>query len=213
MSDRICSYCPRTCACVCVCSKDISRHSRVKMQLKWGIVGPGGICQDFCLALLTCDAQEHAIVAVGSRSKELSEKFVNEFSLSDCVRTYGSQEEVWQDPSVDIVYIGTIEQVHRDLCVKALQKKHVLCEKLLAINEGEAREIVEAAKKSKKSMREAIWSRFFPVYDHLREAVKQIGTLNQSEIIAPSSLLLRRSLSRNAPSVYQIWWPVEFGVS
>ena len=154
------------------------------MQLKWGIVGTGRICQDFCLALLTCDAQEHAIVAVGSRSKEQSEKFVRDFSLGDGVRTYGSQEEVWQDAGVDIVYIGTIEQVHRDLCVKALQKKHVLCEKPLAIDEAEAREIVEAAKKSKKFMMEAIWSRFFPVYDHLRDALKQIGTVNEREIVA-----------------------------
>lgn len=148
------------------------------MQLKWGFVGTGRICQDFCLALLTCDPQEHAIVAVGSRSREQSAKFVSEFSLGDHVRTYGSQEEVFQDSNVDIVYIGTIEQVHRDLCIKALQQeKHVLCEKPLALNEAEVLEMFEAAKKSKKFMMEAIWSRFFPVYDHLRDAVKQIGTV------------------------------------
>ena len=152
------------------------------MQLRWGIVGTGRICQDFCQALLTCDAREHAIVAVGSRSKEQVDKFVREFALGDAVRTYGSQEEVLQDANVDIVYIGTIEQVHRDLCLKAFAlDKHVLCEKPLAMNEAETREIIEAAKRSKKFMMEAIWSRFFPIYDHLREAVKQVGKVNPSD--------------------------------
>jgi dihydrodiol dehydrogenase / D-xylose 1-dehydrogenase (NADP) len=146
------------------------------MQLKWGIVGTGRICQDFCLALLTCDAHEQVIVAVGSRDKIQSDKFVKEYGLGGHVQTYGSQEEVFQDPNVDIVYIGTIEQVHRDLCIKALTyDKHVLCEKPLAMNEAETQEIVDAARKTKKFMMEAIWSRFFPIYNYLRDAVKQIG--------------------------------------
>ena len=151
------------------------------MQLKWGIVGTGRISQDFCLALLTCDAHEHAIVAVGSRDKTQADKFVIDFNLGSLVRTYGSQEEVLQDPNVDIVYIGTIEQVHRDLCIKALtHDKHVLCEKPLAMNTAEVQEIVDAARKTKKFMMEAIWSRFFPIYNYLRDAVKQIGTVNST---------------------------------
>ena len=149
------------------------------MQLKWGIVGTGRICQDFCLALSTCDSHEHLIVAVGSRNQAQADKFVKEFNFNHEVRTYGTQEEVFQDPNVDIVYIGTIEQVHRDLCIKALNHdKHVLCEKPLAMNAAEVQEIIEAAKKTKKFMMEAIWSRFFPIYNYLRDAVKQIGTVN-----------------------------------
>jgi len=148
------------------------------MQLKWGIVGTGKICQDFCLALLTCHANEHTIVAVSSRDKSQAEKFVKEYSLGDHVHIYGSQEEIFQDSNVDIVYIGTIEQVHRDLCIKALtHDKHVLCEKPLAMNEAEVQEIIDTAKKTKKFMMEAMWSRFFPIYNYLRDAVKQIGTV------------------------------------
>jgi dihydrodiol dehydrogenase / D-xylose 1-dehydrogenase (NADP) len=149
------------------------------MQLKWGIVGTGKISQDFCLALLTCDSQEHVIVAVGSRDKIQADKFVKEFNLGNQVHTYGSQDEVFQDADVDIVYIGTIEQVHRDLCIKALNhNKHVLCEKPLAMNVSEVQEIINTAKKTKKFMMEALWSRFFPIYNCLRDAVKQIGTVD-----------------------------------
>ncbi|CAF3128696.1 unnamed protein product [Rotaria socialis] len=152
------------------------------MQLKWGIVGTGRICQDFCLALLTCDPHEHVIVAASSRDKTQADNFVRDFELGDQVRTYGSQEELFNDANVDIVYIGTIEQVHRDLCIKALtNNKHVLCEKPLAMNEAEVQDIVDTARKTKKFMMEAIWSRFFPIYDNLRDAVKQIGTVTYVE--------------------------------
>ena len=149
------------------------------MQLKWAIVGTGRICEDFCQGLLTCDRHEHAIVAVSSREKSKAEGLIKKFQLGQDVRTYGSQEEVFDDDQVDIVYIGTIEEYHRDLCVNAMKKnKHVLCEKPLAMNTKEVQEIIDAAKATKKFMMEAIWSRFFPVYDHLRQALKEIGTVN-----------------------------------
>ncbi|UJR22042.1 hypothetical protein I4U23_025110 [Adineta vaga] len=152
------------------------------MQLKWGIIGTGRICHDFCLALLTCDKKEHIIVAVGSRNKSQAENFVREFHLENQVQIYGSQDEVFQDVNVDIVYIGTIEQVHRDLCIKALNhQKHVLCEKPLAMNTGEIEEIINAAKKTKKFIMEAIWSRFFPIYFDLRNAIQQIGRVTYVE--------------------------------
>ncbi|CAF4996843.1 unnamed protein product, partial [Rotaria sp. Silwood1] len=148
------------------------------MQLKWGIIGTGRICQDFCLALLTCDPHEHVIVAVSSRDKRKADNFVKEFGLENHVRTYGTQEELFQDPNVDIAYIGTIEHVHRDLCIKALtHNKHVLCEKPLAMNADEVQQIIDTARKTNKFMMEAMWSRFFPIYNYLRDAIKQIGTV------------------------------------
>lgn len=149
------------------------------MQLKWGLVGTGKICQDFCLGLLTCDSHEHIIVAVSSRGKEKADEFVKRFNLGNQVQTYGSQEEVFDDENVDIVYIGTIEHYHKDLCIKALNhNKHVLCEKPLAMNTNEVQDIIDVAKKTNRFMMEAIWSRFFPIYNYLRDSVKQIGTVN-----------------------------------
>ena len=177
------------------------------MQLKWGIIGTGRICQDFCSALLTCKADEHRIVAVGSRDRQQAEKFVQELQLGNRVGIYGSQEQVFEDVNVDIVYIGTIEQVHRDLCLKAFEHgKHVLCEKPLAMNEAEARQMIEGAKKSKVFLMEAIWSRFFPLYDHLREAVKQIGKVNdQYEQNSSIFFCIFRSHLLNAPFLFLVW--------
>jgi dihydrodiol dehydrogenase / D-xylose 1-dehydrogenase (NADP) len=149
------------------------------MQLKWGIVGTGRICEDFCLALSTCDIKEHIIVAVSSREKIKADEFVKKCQLGNDIRTYGTQEEIFDDTNVDIIYIGTIEEYHRDLSIKALNKnKHVLCEKPLAMNTTEVQDIINAAKITKKFMMEAIWSRFFPIYNYLRDTLKDIGTVN-----------------------------------
>jgi predicted dehydrogenase len=43
------------------------------------------------------------------------------------------------------------------------------------MNTAEVQEIIDTARKTKKFMMEAIWSRFFPIYNYLRDAVKQIG--------------------------------------
>jgi len=43
------------------------------------------------------------------------------------------------------------------------------------MNAGEVQEIIDTAKKTKKFMMEAIWSRFFPIYNYLRDSVKHIG--------------------------------------
>jgi dihydrodiol dehydrogenase / D-xylose 1-dehydrogenase (NADP) len=117
------------------------------MQLKWGIVGTGRICQDFCLALLTCHADEHRIVAVGSRTQQQADGFVKDLSLDDDVRTYSCQSDIFNDPHVDIVYIGTIEQVHHEQVIQALRhNKHVLCEKPLAMNEQQVQDMIDTAK-------------------------------------------------------------------
>lgn len=99
----------------------------------------------------------------------------------------------------DIVYVGSYNNRHKEHAVEALNAgKHVLCEKPLAMDPEEVKEIVDAAKKNKrffmevcqggwravcaesrsfKSDLQAIWSRFFPIYTELRDALdkKLIG--------------------------------------
>lgn len=46
--------------------------------------------------------------------------------------------------------------------------KHVLCEKPLTLNEKQSRQLLQRAKEKKLICFEAIWSRFFPAYQHLK---------------------------------------------
>ena len=77
------------------------------------------------------------------------------------------------------MYIGTLHTVHLALVKQAMEHgKHVLCEKPLAMNVKETKEIVEFARQKKLFLMEAIWTRFFPAYVKLREELEK-GTIGE----------------------------------
>lgn len=50
-------------------------------------------------------------------------------------------------------------------------KKHVLCEKPLGMNQKEIKEMIECAQENQVFFMEAIWSRCFPIYVDLRRHI------------------------------------------
>jgi len=85
-------------------------------------------------------------------------------------RRYASYAALVEDPDVDVVYVSTPHQDHREstlLCLSA--GKNVLCEKPFAINAGEARDMVEAARNRGLFLMEAMWTRYRPVMVKVRE--------------------------------------------
>jgi 1,5-anhydro-D-fructose reductase (1,5-anhydro-D-mannitol-forming) len=78
-------------------------------------------------------------------------------------RAFASLEEALADPKVDAVYVGTPVFLHAPQTIQALRAgKHVLCEKPMAMNEAEARSMVDAAKESGKKFGVAYYRRFYP---------------------------------------------------
>nr|WP_122012382.1 Gfo/Idh/MocA family oxidoreductase [Maliibacterium massiliense] len=56
-----------------------------------------------------------------------------------------SEQELFDDPDIDIIHICTPNALHHDAVIKAARAgKHIYCEKPLAMNEQEARQMVEA---------------------------------------------------------------------
>ncbi|MEE8421684.1 MAG: Gfo/Idh/MocA family oxidoreductase, partial [Dehalococcoidia bacterium] len=57
-------------------------------------------------------------------------------------------QELFSDPSIDAISIGTWPYMHREFTVRALEAgKHVLCEARMAMDAGEAREMLAASQK------------------------------------------------------------------
>lgn len=78
----------------------------------------------------------------------------------------------------DIVYIGAIHPKHLPVGKAALDAgKPVLCEKPLCVNVRETKELLEHARSKNLFLMEALWVRFFPAYQKLRELLnsKVIG--------------------------------------
>ncbi len=139
--------------------------------VRWGILGTGGIASTFVTDLRLSDSG--VATAVGSRSQGSADRFADEFGIAN---RHASYESLAADPDVDVIYVATPHPMHHDNAILALQAgKHVLVEKPFTMNALEAREIVQAARKSGRFAMEAMWMRFLPhvgvIRDWLRRGV------------------------------------------
>ena len=79
------------------------------------------------------------------------------------VRTWTNLDEALADPEIHAVYVGTPVFLHAPQTIQSLRAgKHVLCEKPMAMNEAEARTIVQAAEESGKTFGVAYYRRCYP---------------------------------------------------
>ncbi|KAK5934966.1 hypothetical protein CgunFtcFv8_020369 [Champsocephalus gunnari] len=141
------------------------------MATRWGICSAGRISHDFTVALKTLPHEDHQVVAVAARKLEDAQEFATKHSIS---RVYGSYEELARDPDIDVVYIGVIHPYHLSTCLLFTNaKKNVLCEKPLAMNTKEVKEILSSAKRNDVFLMEAVWTRFFPASVEIRRLVDQ----------------------------------------
>ncbi len=138
-------------------------------KIHWGILGTGKIAHKFATGLTVIDDAE--LVAVGSRTQEGADRFAAEFGAP---RRHASYEALANDPDVDAIYVSTPHPFHKDntmLCLKA--GKAVICEKPFAINEREAREMIDLAHAKGIFLMEAMWTRYAPAMVKIRELLAQ----------------------------------------
>jgi predicted dehydrogenase len=141
----------------------IQRREMTADQICWGIAATGGIARRFATGLAeTDDAQT---VAVASRTVEQANAFGAEF---DIPHRHASYEDLAADPDVEIVYVASPHSRHEADTLLFLEAgKHVLCEKPFALNEKQARRMIDSARERELFLMEAIWSRFLPAYHDL----------------------------------------------
>ena len=142
--------------------------------LRVGIIGTGWIAEKAAITLnglTTCEAY-----AVGSRTIDKAEAFARQWHIH---QAYGSYSELIADPDVDLVYIGTPHSHHYDVTREALLSgKPCLVEKAFMANRRQAQEIIDLAHRQKVFLAEAIWTRYQPVVNIVRELLAngRIGT-------------------------------------
>ncbi len=154
--------------------------------LRWGILGPGGIARSFVDALAKHTRQR--VVAVGSRSAERAGAFA---AAHDIRRAHGSYEALVDDPDVDVVYVASPTGQHHEHALLAIAAgKHVLVEKSFSRTAAEAAEMVAAARTADVVLLEAMWTRFLPHIDVVRQLVGD-GVLGEIQtVIADHGQLL-----------------------
>ncbi len=137
------------------------------MNIKYGIIGLGGIAQVFAGALNTVPDAE--LKAVASSNRERAEAFSKKFEAS---KIYDSYIELIHDTEVDVVYVALTHNFHYDIVKMCLENgKAVLCEKPLAISKKDADELITLSRSKKVLLMEAMWTRCLPSFQKAKEWV------------------------------------------
>jgi 1,5-anhydro-D-fructose reductase (1,5-anhydro-D-mannitol-forming) len=88
-------------------------------------------------------------------------------------RVFSSLEEALADPAVQAVYVGTPVFLHAPQAIQALRAgRHVICEKPMAMNEAEARGMVQAADESGKIFGVAYYRRCYPKVQRAKQLLE-----------------------------------------
>lgn len=144
-------------------------------MMHFGIIGAGNIARKFRDAVTQTKGAE--VTAVASKDLQRSKKWAEEESVP---HYYGSYEDMLQDESIDAVYIATTNNFHQENILACLHAgKHVLCEKPLAMTSAHAKEAIQLAQEKQLFLMEAMWSRFLPKSQAVRNWVlnDRIGTV------------------------------------
>ncbi|MFP6886822.1 MAG: Gfo/Idh/MocA family oxidoreductase, partial [Opitutales bacterium] len=143
-------------------------------HIRWGILGTGRIAQSFAKGLSILPSAE--LRATGSRSQETAEAFAEKWNIPN---RHASYESLAKDPEVDAIYVATPHSEHMANSILCLEAgKAVLCEKPLAVNGKQAREMTSVARKKGVLFMEGMWSRFPPGMVKVRELVNS-GVLGE----------------------------------
>ncbi len=143
--------------------------------LRWGILGPGWIADELTTSLRHTKQE---VVAVGSRSSERASAFAARHGI-DPAHAHGSYEALVADDVVDVVYVATPHSEHHEHALLAIAAgRHVLVEKAFTATAAQARAVVDAARAADVFCMEAMWTRFLPHVDVIRDALER-GVLGE----------------------------------
>lgn len=123
-----------------------------KTCVKWGVLGTAGIAWEQTLPGMK-KAYNCELYAIAGRNPEKVKKYQEEFGFE---KAYDSYDALLDDEQVEAVYIPLPNQLHREWAEKAAKKKkHILCEKPLAVTAKDVKELVEICKKEGVLLMEA----------------------------------------------------------
>lgn len=164
--------------------------SEQPLVFRWGIISTGNIATAFVKDMLvdpkTRDVHDvvHKVVAVGSRSAESAQGFIDNVAGGDkTIKAYGNYADVYADKDVDAIYIGTPHTYHYvNACDAIKANKHVLVEKPATTNSAELKALLSLAREHGVFLMEAMWTRFQPVARSVRRIMEE-GTLGNPVMV------------------------------
>ena len=141
-------------------------------KLRWGVMGSANIAR-VCVIPAIQRSANGRVHALASRFPDQARDLAEKQGIS---RVYDTYEALLSDAKIDAVYLPLPNHLHHPWALRALRAgKHVLCEKPLACNAAEAREMACVAEDCKRHLMEAFMYRFHPRSRHIKKMVERRG--------------------------------------
>jgi predicted dehydrogenase len=184
-------------------------------KIRWGILGCARIARESVMpAILRAKNSELHALASRDAAKLTEAKARYPMLAKTCV----GYEELLRDPAVDAVYIPLPNSQHREWTIRAAEQgKHVLCEKPLALNAAEVREMTAACASHGVHLMEAFMYRYTDRTRQVRDVLRS-GVLGEIKFVHasfrftltnPASIKLKPELGGGA--LYDVGvYPVNF---
>ena len=138
------------------------------MSVKWGVLGTANIARGCTIPGMKL-AENCELYAIAGRSEEKVEKYRAEFGFE---KGYVGYDKLLEDPDIQAVYIPLPNHMHKEWVIKALKAgKNVLCEKPLALNAEDAREMFAVAGENNVILMEAYAYLHSPYVAALKEDI------------------------------------------
>jgi predicted dehydrogenase len=144
------------------------------------------------------------VVAIAARDPARAHAFARRHGIP---RVHATYEALIRDPELEAVYVPLPNSLHAEWSIRALMAgKHVLCEKPLAANADQARQMAAAAAESGRLLIEAFHYRYHPLAARMKEIVDsgELGTIRHLEahlcvpLWAPGNIRYRYDLAGGA---------------
>jgi predicted dehydrogenase len=164
-------------------------------SLRWGILGAGEIADIFAETVLANTTQQ--LVAIASNTPGKAEQFAAKWNIAVA---YSNYQALVERPDIDAVYVANLPHQHVEAALLAIgHRKAVLVEKPTAIHASDAERLFTAAKSAGLLAMEAMWTRYLPHIDVLRQIL-------ESQLLGELSLF-QADFGQDNRNVARLWLP------
>jgi predicted dehydrogenase len=156
-------------------------------KLGIGIIGSGSIAQTCHMPGYASMPDRCEILAVADSNPETARQAADKFGVS---KLFSDYRDLLAMPEIDAVSVATPNALHKSpVCDALAAGKHVLCEKPMAMNGDECREMIRAQRASGKLLQIGLQWRFHGISQFMKD---YIDNGHMGEIYYARSMALRR---------------------
>ena len=148
-----------------------------KNIVNWGIISTAKIGWEHVIPAIQ-KSKNSKVLGLASRDLKKAKSLCKKLKIS---KSYGSYEELYQDPDIDIIYNPLPNHLHIKTSLKAASYgKHILLEKPLSLKAKDIDPLLKSAKKNKVIIKEAFMVRHHPQWKWIKKFIKNgnIGSIS-----------------------------------